>query len=114
MLAAFRADHLSIQAFAIFSDILHQQEDASEGLKARLLLTKHYGYNCLCRLDTLLRLGQSPATEFMTSSVMPGPVKEYVTSEDKRGWEVTYITLVQAKKRVQILKKEYEELSKTL
>ena len=114
MTVSLLSDHQDIQAFTIFSELLSLQEDGNDALKAELVLAKHYGYVCLCRLDILLTLKQQPPTHFLTSAIMTDQVKQYVTSEDKRGWEIAYLTLMQANNKVKAFKQEYKQLAESL
>ena len=107
-------DHLDIQRLSIFSDILQAEEDGNDLLKAALLSTKHFAYVCLCRVESLLRLSHVTDTTFLNSSIMTDQVKDHVTSEDKGGWTVSYLTLVNAKKRVGIIQQEYRDIYDSL
>ena len=114
MSRSLEVDHQDIQRLAIFSDILQAEESGNDLLKSSLLSTKHFAYVCLCRVDSLLRLNHIKSTHFLTDSIMTDQVKSHVTSEDKGGWTVSYLTLVTAEKRVALINKQYRDLYESL
>ena len=115
MVTSMANDQEDLQTYTVFLQFLHQHEqDSAKSLKAKLLAAVNDGLSCLCRLYSLLKFSQSPLAGGVTSSGVPDHVKKYAKSEDKKGWEVSYVTLTETKKRVEKMRKEYEDLKKTL
>ena len=106
-------DHRDIQVLSIFLKFLlkvAEESGTSPSVIKALHRNKHRACVCLHRVERLIRLNGVKAERNVTSSIIPDDVIVYVNQEESRLWQMVYLTLKNAEKRVGVIQDDYSSL----